>query len=479
MSYYLETLEKLQDALTKFDMSFGVSNKIFRLALVAEILDTTCLFEQLYNSWCVHLPFGEGPDADVDFAIWKEYNTWATLLNGAKQNACIDNFPLDMGNSLTSDKIQGNRRKNYLKLVSSVLRRSGFSGNEATSAFIKMINADKTNMMTFGNMVFEALSPLLLTLSRIASLLTNPDRSLFLDYFERQKSRFETICEDFGRQIQDIMNEDLSDRRKCNKLNTLRDEIWQKLYESKFLDDLKNDINAYDIDDYRKEHSGTNKTEDDIRELLALYELLDDNLCPKQEKTGQYIFFHRKELSFEDIAAFYIYLYVSPLILKKIDELNGGRGIAAAESGAGVLNQQPTTSVQLSDSLICEAIRAALSINGNATSAKWVGVYFAWRADDRLQPRFYDYREFMKVVNGARFMGSHENEVAETGLKNYCNDSYLIRTPIEEWNEEEWKKNGKSSNSKSRWEHVELAQRAAMKFQEVIKGEGDAGQVSI
>lgn len=154
----------------------------------------------------------------------------------------------------------------------------------------------------------------------------------------------------------------------------------------------------------------------------------------------------------------------------------GGVLVVGEETGLG---QQPTTSVQLSDSLICEAIRAALSINGNATSAKWVGVYFAWRADDRLQPRFYDYREFMKVVNGPRFMGSHENEVAETGLKNYCNDSYLIRTPIEEWNEEEWKKNGKSKNSKSRWEHVELAQRAAMKFQKVIKGEGDAGQASI
>ena len=40
-SEYLETLEKLQNALTQFDMSFGVSNRIFRLALVSEILDTT------------------------------------------------------------------------------------------------------------------------------------------------------------------------------------------------------------------------------------------------------------------------------------------------------------------------------------------------------------------------------------------------------------------------------------------------------
>ena len=87
-SVHLVTLEKLRTALSSFDMSFGVSNKLFRLAIVSEILDTTCLFEQLLESWKQRLPFGEGPDADVDFDYWKDMSIWSELQSNAQQNVC-------------------------------------------------------------------------------------------------------------------------------------------------------------------------------------------------------------------------------------------------------------------------------------------------------------------------------------------------------------------------------------------------------
>ena len=335
-SNYLETLEKLQKALTVFDMSFSVSNKVFRLAIVTEILDTVFMFEQLYNSWCEHLPFGEGPDADVDFSYWKELSSWSALLDSAKQNACIDDYPVDMGNGITSDMIPTNRRKNYLKSIGSILRHSQFSGKEAASNFVKVINSDKTHMMAFGNMVFEALTPLLLILSKIETLLTNPDKSLYADYFERQKSRFDEICEENKRCILGIVNENLSNRRKCNKINALRDELWRKLYESKFLDALKEGIINYDISDYHNDHPDTGKTEEEIRELLAFEELVNNNMVPDKEKTGQHIYRHRKEFSFEDISTFFAYLHAMPIINSEIERLNREEELNTEAGGDGM-----------------------------------------------------------------------------------------------------------------------------------------------
>lgn len=320
-SEYLETLEKLQNALTQFDMSFGVSNRIFRLALVSEILDTVCLFEQLYESWSEYLPYGEGPDADVDFAYWKNLSSWDTLLDSAKQNACIDDFPLDMGNGVTSDKIHGNRRKTYLKSVNSVLRHSKYAGKEPTSAFVKTVNSDKTHMITFGNMVFDALSSLILVFSKIESLLSNPPQELFLNFYEMQYNRFCDKWFSYRTRIVEILHEDLSDKRKCNKFYALKDEVWKNLYESCFLDALKDGINRYDIEDYRKEHPDTSKTEDEIREVLALAELVDSENRPYKEKVGKYIFEHRKSLSYDDISTFFVYLDAIPDILSNIEKL--------------------------------------------------------------------------------------------------------------------------------------------------------------
>lgn len=320
-SEYLETLEKLQNALTQFDMSFGVSNRIFRLALVSEILDTSCLFEQLYESWSEYLPYGEGPDADVDFAYWKNLSTWDTLLDSAKQNACIDDFPLDMGNGVTSDRIHGNRRKSYLKTVNSVLRHSKYAGKEPTSAFVKTINSDKTHMITFGNMVFDALTSLLLVLNKIENLISNPPQELFHKFYEMQYNRFCEQWLSYRTRLVEILNEDISNKRKCNKLNALKDEVWKNLFESCFLDALKDGINRYDIEDYRKEHQDVSKTEEEIREILALAELVDIENRPYKEKVGKYIFEHRKSLSYADISTFFVYLDAVPDILSNIVKL--------------------------------------------------------------------------------------------------------------------------------------------------------------
>lgn len=320
-SEYLETLEKLQNALTQFDMSFGVSNRIFRLALVSEILDTSCLFEQLYESWSEYLPYGEGPDADVDFAYWKNLSTWDTLLDSAKQNACIDDFPLDMGNGVTSDRIHGNRRKSYLKTVNSVLRHSKYARKEPTSAFVKTINSDKTHMITFGNMVFDALTSLLLVLNKIENLISNPPQELFHKFYEMQYNRFCEQWLSYRTRLVEILNEDISNKRKCNKLNALKDEVWKNLFESCFLDALKDGINRYDIEDYRKEHQDVSKTEEEIREILALAELVDIENRPYKEKVGKYIFEHRKSLTFDDIGTFFVYLDTIPEILSNIKKL--------------------------------------------------------------------------------------------------------------------------------------------------------------
>lgn len=170
-------------------------------------------------------------------------------------------------------------------------------------------------------MVFDALSSLLLVFSKIESLLSNPPQELFLNFYEMQYNRF---CEEwlsYRTRIVEILYEDLSDKRKCNKLYALKDEVWKNLYESSFLDALKDGINIYDIHDYQKEHPDSSKTEDEIREVLALAELVDSDNRPYKEKVGKYIFEHRKSLSYEDISTFFAYIDAVPDILSNIEKL--------------------------------------------------------------------------------------------------------------------------------------------------------------
>lgn len=126
----------------------------------------------------------------------------------------------------------------------------------------------------------------------------------------------------------------------------------------------------------------------------------------------------------------------------------------------------------LSDELICKAITAALSVCGRRNSAKWVGIYFAWKKDPRLPEEFKDYQEFMALMNGPRFKDARTEklkgkEVKETGLRDYCNIEYLNNNAIEDWTQEGWKR---VDTPKINWDGVEVAKRAAMKFKETLDG---------
>ena len=320
-STHLITLENLRSALSNFDMSFGVSNKLFRLAIVSEILDTACLFEQLYYAWNQRLPYGEGPDADVDFVYWKDINTWGDLLDNAQQNLCIDSYSLDLGNGQSSDDIRGNRRKNYTKNLKTALRSAKYADFQNVTDFAKLIGNDKSGMMTFGNMVFNAIHFLHTVLGKIEDLLKNPPQELFQNYYEQQRERFADEIDNAKQKIKDIMHESIVEKRKINRLKEMRDSIVDDLRESGFLTDLKTAYTHYDIEDYRNDNNCPELSDEIVLERLVLEDLLTDDMQLDRKKIAKHIYEHRKTLSRETIAAFYIYAEVSPEIERLLDVL--------------------------------------------------------------------------------------------------------------------------------------------------------------
>ena len=313
-STHLITLENLRSALSNFDMSFGVSNRLFRLAIVSEILDTSCLFEQLFDAWSLRLPFGEGPDADVNFEYWKDLTTWKELLDNAQQNLCIDTYPLDLGNGLSSEDIRGNRRKNYAKNLKAALRSAKYGDIQNVTDFAKLIANDKSGMMTFGNMVFNAVRTLHTVLGKIEELLNNPPKELFQNYYEQQRERFTDEIDSAMQRIKDIMHESIAERRKINRLKEMRDDIVSKLRESGFLTDLKGTYTHYDIEDYRADNNCPELTDEFVLERLVLEDLLTDDMQLDRKKIAKHIYEHRKTLSRETIAIFFIYAEVTPEI---------------------------------------------------------------------------------------------------------------------------------------------------------------------
>ncbi len=320
-STHLTTLENLRSALSVFDMSFGVSNRLFRLAIVSEILDTACLFEQLFDAWSQRLPYGEGPDADVNFEYWKDLNTWKELLDNSQQNLCIDTYPLDLGNGLSSEDVRGNRRKNYAKNLKAALRSAKYGDIQNVTDFAKLIANDKSGMMTFGNMVFNAVRTLHTVLAKIEELLNNPPKELFQRYYEQQRERFTDEIDNAKQRIKDIMRESIAERRKINRLKEMRDDIVSKLRESGFLTDLKVAYTHYDIEDYRADNNCPELTDEFVLERLVLEDLLTDDMQPDRMKIAKHIYEHRKTISRETIAIFFIYAEVTPEIERLLDVL--------------------------------------------------------------------------------------------------------------------------------------------------------------
>ena len=324
-STHLITLENLRSALSNFDMSFGVSNRLFRLAIVSEILDTACLFEQLFDAWSQRLPYGEGPDADVNFEYWKDIATWKELVVNAQQNLCIDTYPLDLGNGQSSEDIRGNRRKSYGKYLKTALKYAKYTDSQNVSEFARLIGNDKTGMMTFGHMVFNAVHSLHNVLGKIEVLLNNPPQELFNNYYDQQRERFADEIDQAMQKTKDIMHESIVEKRKVNRLKEMKDCIIDALRESGFLADLKTAYTHYDIEDYRDDNNCPNLPDDIVPENLVLEDLLTDDMQLDRKKIAKHIYEHRKTLSRDTIASFYIYAEVIPeidrllLVLKEYD----------------------------------------------------------------------------------------------------------------------------------------------------------------
>lgn len=315
-SIHLETLLKLQSALEMFDMSFSTSNKLFRLALVSEMIDTAGLFEQLAEDWKDNLPYGEGPDLDVDFEYWSEYKAWENLHMRATQNECIEGFPISLGNGRTSENAKRFKKSTYTKYLSSIFKSTRYEGKDTATDFLKFLMDDKTGTTRFGNIVSYALFHLTSAIRKANAILQSPSDASLSRYYDAQLGRSDSYIKDELHKVKEILNDTtISEKRKENSLRAHRDSISENLRESGFLMEFKKAFNHYDIDDYRKENSEhRNLSDDQVLERLALSDLFDSNGEPHKIKIARHIFNHRKVLSREAIASFFVYVKVLPEI---------------------------------------------------------------------------------------------------------------------------------------------------------------------
>lgn len=315
-SIHLETLLKLQSALEMFDMSFSTSNKLFRLALVSEMIDTAGLFEQLAEDWKDNLPYGEGPDLDVDFEYWSEYKAWENLHMRATQNECIEGFPISLGNGRTSENAKRFKKSTYTKYLSSIFKSTRYEGKDTATDFLKFLMDDKTGTTRFGNIVSYALFHLTSAIRKANAVLQSPSDASLSRYYDAQLMRSESYIKEELHKVRDILNDTtISEKRKENSLRALKDSISESLRESGFLKEFKSAFNHYDIDDYRKENPEQHELSDDqVLEKLALSDLFDSNGEPHKIKIARHIFNHRKVLSSEAIASFFVYVKVLPEI---------------------------------------------------------------------------------------------------------------------------------------------------------------------
>lgn len=339
-SLHLQTLEKLQTALENFDPSFMISNKLFRLALVSEILDTTCMFEQLYCAWSVQLPFGEGPDADVDFQYWREYSTWRNLVDCAQQNVCIDYTTVELGNGMTSDNAPIKRRKNYKKNLNVAFKHTSYPDTQHAVDFFKLIENDKSGMLTFGSIVYNAVQSLILVLNKIHLLLENPsNEQLLIGYFDQQLARFNTVLAEWDLRIKNKMKEPIPERRKANALLQFQDDLRDTMRQSGFLNDLMAGITKYDVNDYREANPSIELSDVEVKEELALNDLHTPTGEPDKTQIAHYIYSHRKQFSRETIGAFFAYILINKEIGKRLKLM----GASATPTRVEANDNQPTS----------------------------------------------------------------------------------------------------------------------------------------
>lgn len=323
-STHREALEKLQLMLKNFDMSFGTSNKLFRVAIVMEILNVQCLFEQLYAKWQEDLPWGVDADSDINFAEWGGYQTWDDLISSARQNICIDNIPVDLGNGNYASDIAKFVKKGFNKNLKIVFKSSfNEKWREVAEPYITL-TSDKESVLSYGEMVFYAIEQLRSTLRNIDRLLRNPSDAQLLRFYNTIDRECYQGWHPIEGKIADIHKSDFPQKKKENNLKAYRDELIEGLIQSKILDEKLEHCNNYDVKDFINEHKDA-YTEESARIIVTVDEFGDLSKDSTKINIARYLFEQRHDFPVPCLHPFFAYLHGFPLVNKHLQYLAAGK----------------------------------------------------------------------------------------------------------------------------------------------------------
>lgn len=303
--------------LKNFDMSFGTSNKLFRVAIVMEILNVQCLFEQLYAKWQEDLPWGVDADADINFAEWAGYQTWADLISSARQNICIDNIPVDLGNGNFATDIAKFVKKGFNKNLKTVFK-SSFRNNwqEVLNQYMTL-TSDKESVLSYGEMVYYAIEQLRSTLHNIDLLLQNPSDTQLLRFYNTIDKKCYGAWYPIEGKIADIHKSDIPQKKKENNLKAYRDELINDLIRSMVLDRKLEHCNTYDVKDFMDDHKDE-YSEESARIIVTVDEFGDLSKDITKIKIARYLFEQRHEFPAPSLNHLFAYLHGFPLVNKHL-----------------------------------------------------------------------------------------------------------------------------------------------------------------
>ena len=312
-STHREALEKLQLMLKTFDMSFGTSNKMFRVAIVMEILNVQCLFEQLYAKWQKDLPWGADADEDISFGDWASYSKWDDLVSAARQNACIENIVFDIGNGNIADDLPKFIKKGFNKNLKAVFESSfGKEGLKTVEPYLAMIE-ENGNVWSYGEMVFHAIEKLRATLRNIDRLLKNPTETQLLKYYNSLDYECYYAWRTIDNKIADIHRSDLPNKKKENNLKAYRDELINDLIRSKILEDKLVHCNNYDVKDFMDEHKDE-FSEESARLIVTVDDFGDLKKDATKIAIARYLFEQRRDFPVPTLIPLFMYLHGFPLV---------------------------------------------------------------------------------------------------------------------------------------------------------------------
>lgn len=317
LSKHKEALEKLQQMLRNFDMSFGMSNKMFRMAIVLEILNVQSLFDQLLSKWKMKLPCGDGPDADIDFEEWSNYANWSDLVVAARQNVCIENLSIECGNGEYIDDFTKTFKKNFRKNLTSVFKSTFGKKRDELLEPLQTIIEDKDGALNYGEMVYHAINLLLSTLREIDRLLKNPTDEQLLQYYLALDASFVPDYRNIENRIAETHKQDKPNRKKENELRALRDELFDNLVESGVLKEKIEHCNQYEVQDFMDDNEDE-FTEEAAQLIVSIDEFGDITNDAVKIKFARYLFGRRKMFSKEQLMPLFVYLHEASVVTKNL-----------------------------------------------------------------------------------------------------------------------------------------------------------------